>query len=41
LSELHFYDLDELTLEESAWSFMAMDSIFGMLEIRESRGIEE
>ena len=30
--------LDELTLEESAWSFMAMDSIFGMLENRESRG---
>ena len=30
--------LDELTLEESAWSFIAMDSIFGMLENRESRG---
>ena len=30
--------LDELTLEESAWSFIAMDSIFGMLENRESMG---
>ena len=30
--------LDELTLEESAWSFMALDSIFGMIENRESRG---
>ena len=30
--------LDELILEESAWSFMALDSIFGMLENRESRG---
>ena len=30
--------LDELTLEESAWSFIAMDSIFGMLENRERRG---
>ena len=30
--------LDELTLEESAWGFMALDSIFGMLENRESRG---
>ena len=29
---------DELTLEESAWSFMALDSIFGMIENRESRG---
>ena len=33
--------LDELILEESAWSFIAMDSIFGMLENRESGGIEE
>ena len=32
--------LDELILEESAWSFMALDSIFKMLENRESRGIE-
>ena len=31
--------LDDLILEESAWSFMALDSIFGMLENRESRGI--
>ena len=30
--------LDELVLEESAWSFMALDSIFKMLENRESRG---
>ena len=30
--------LDELTLEESAWSFMALDSIFGMLENRDLRG---
>ena len=30
--------LDDLILEESAWSFMALDSIFGMLEIWESRG---
>ena len=30
--------MDELTLEESAWSFMALDSIFKMLENRESRG---
>ncbi len=30
--------LDDLILEESAWSFMALDSIFGMLENRESRG---
>ena len=30
--------LDDLNLEESAWSFMALDSIFGMLENRESRG---
>ena len=30
--------LDELTLEESAWSFMALDSIFGMIENQESRG---
>ena len=30
--------LDELILEESAWSFMALDSIFKMLENRESRG---
>ena len=30
--------LDELVLEESAWSFMALASIFGMLETRESRG---
>ena len=31
-------DLNKLILEESAWSFMALDSIFGMLENRESRG---
>ena len=30
--------LDELVLEESAWSFMALDSILKMLENRESRG---
>ena len=30
--------LDELTLEESAWSFMALNSIFNMLENRETRG---
>ena len=30
--------LDELVLEESAWSFMALDSIVKMLENRESRG---
>ena len=30
--------LDELTLEESAWSFIALDSIFGMIENRDSRG---
>ena len=30
--------LDDLILEESAWSFMALDSIFGMLENWESRG---
>ena len=30
--------LDELILEESAWSFMVLDSIFKMLENRESRG---
>ena len=29
--------LDDLILKESAWSFMALDSIFGMLENRESR----
>ena len=30
--------LYDLMLEESAWSFMALDSIFGMLENPESRG---
>ena len=30
--------LDELILEESAWSFMALNSILSMLENRESRG---
>ena len=30
--------LDDLIHEESAWSFMALNSIFGMLENRESRG---
>ena len=30
--------LDDLILEESAWSFMALDSIFGMLENRVTRG---
>ena len=30
--------LDELILEESAWSFMALNSIFNMLENREIRG---
>ena len=29
--------LDELILEESAWSFMALNSIFNMLENRETR----
>ena len=29
--------LDELIFEESAWSFMALNSIFNMLENRESR----
>ena len=31
-------DLNKLILEESAWSFMALDSIFGIIENRESRG---
>ena len=31
-------DLNKLILEESAWSFMALDSIFGMLENRVTRG---
>ena len=30
-------NLDELTLEESAWSFMALDSVFGLLENRVTR----
>ncbi|MEC8185643.1 MAG: hypothetical protein VX208_11190, partial [SAR324 cluster bacterium] len=30
--------LDDLILEESSWSFMALDSIFGLLENPESRG---
>ena len=30
--------LDELILEESAWSFIALNSIFNILENRESRG---
>ena len=30
--------LDDLILEESAWSFMALNSIFNMLENRETRG---
>ena len=30
--------LDELIMEESAWSFMALNSIFNMLENREIRG---
>ena len=30
--------LDELILEDSAWSFMALNSIFNMLENRETRG---
>ena len=30
--------LDELILEESAWSFIALNSIFNILEDRESRG---
>ena len=30
--------LDELILEESAWSFMSLDSILKILENRESRG---
>ena len=30
--------LDELILEESAWSFIALNSIFNMLENRETRG---
>ena len=30
--------LDELILEESAWSFMALNSIFNMLVNRETRG---
>ena len=30
--------LDELIMEESAWSFMALNSIFNMLENRETRG---
>ena len=30
--------LDDLILEESAWSFMALDSIFGLLENRDLRG---
>ena len=31
-------DLNKLILEESAWSFMALDSVFGLLESREKRG---
>jgi len=31
-------NLNELILEESAWSFMALDSVFGMLENRVTRG---
>ena len=30
-------NLDELTLEESTWSFIALDSIFGLLENRVTR----
>ena len=30
--------LDELIMEESVWSFMALNSIFNMLENRETRG---
>ena len=30
--------LDELILEESAWSFMTLNSIFNMLDNRETRG---
>ena len=30
--------LDDLILEESAWSFMALNSIFNMLENQETRG---
>ena len=30
--------LDELILEESAWSFIALNSIFNILEDRGSRG---
>ena len=30
--------LDELILEESAWSFIALNSIFNILEDRESGG---
>ena len=30
--------LDDLILEEAAWSFMALDSIFGMMESRDMRG---
>ena len=34
----NFGDLNELKLEESAWSFMALDSIFGLWEHRKARG---
>ena len=30
-------DLNKLILEESAWSFMALDSVFGYLENRVAR----
>ncbi|MDP7500920.1 MAG: hypothetical protein QGH50_15945 [SAR324 cluster bacterium] len=30
-------DLNKLILEESAWSFMALDSVFGLLENRVAR----
>ena len=30
-------DMNKLILEESAWSFMALDSVFGLLENRVTR----
>ena len=34
----NYGDLNEIKLEDSAWNFMALDSIFGLIESRETRG---
>ena len=34
----NFGDLNELKLEESAWSYMVLDSISGLFESRQARG---